>query len=86
MSPLPMEEQFGAYWKRENEPDSKMWYAMIYCLQFPSTRRKVEQWENDPAAHRAEIDALYEKAQKLARRRYYYKKARVVLKSKIHLG
>lgn len=82
----PMEEQFGAYWKRENEPDSKMWYAMIYCLQFPSTRRKVEQWENDPAAHRAEIDALYEKAQKLARRRYYYKKARVVLKSKIHLG
>ena len=25
-------------------------------------------------------------AQQLARRRYYYKKARVVLKSKLHLG
>lgn len=81
-----MEDQFGAYWKRENEPDSKMWYAMIYCLQFPSTRKKVEQWESDPTAHRAEIDALYTKAQQLARRRYYYKKARVVLKSKLHLG
>jgi len=81
----PMEEQFGAYWKRENEPDSKMWYAMIYCLQFPSTRRKVEQWEQDPAAHRAEIDALYAKAQKMAQRRYYFKKARVVLKSRLHI-
>ena len=79
----PMEEQFGAYWHRGNDADSQMWYNMIYCLQFKSTRKKVEQWENDPAAHRAEIDALYQKAQKLAKYRYYYKKARVVLKSKL---
>ena len=79
----PMEEQFGAYWHRSNDADSQMWYNMIYCLQFKSTRKKVEQWENDPAAHRAEINALYEKAQKLAKARYYYKKARVVLKSKL---
>ena len=79
----PMEDQFGAYWKRENASDSQMWYAMIYCLQFKSTRKKVEQWEKDPAAHRQEIDRLYEKAQKLAKIRYYYKKARVVLKSKL---
>ena len=79
----PMEEQFGAYWHRGNDADSQMWYNMIYCLQFKSTRKKVEQWENDPAAHRAEINALYEKAQKLAKARYYYKKARVVLKSKL---
>ena len=79
----PMEEQFGAYWHRGNDADSQMWYNMIYCLQFKSTRKKVEQWENDPAAHRQEIDALYQKAQKLAKYRYYYKKARVVLKSKL---
>ena len=79
----PMEEQFGAYWHRGNDADSQMWYNMIYCLQFKSTRKKVEQWENDPAAHRAEIDALYQKAQKMAKYRYYYKKARVVLKSKL---
>ena len=79
----PMEEQFGAYWHRGNDADSQMWYNMIYCLQFKSTRKKVEQWESDPAAHRAEIDALYAKAQKMAKYRYYYKKARVVLKSKL---
>ena len=79
----PMEEQFGAYWYRENSTDSQMWYEMIYLLQFKSTRKKVEQWEKDPAAHRQEISKLYEKAQKLAKARYYYKKARVVLKSKL---
>ena len=82
----PMEEQFGAYWFRENSTDSQLWYEMIYLLQFKSTRKKAEQWESDPAAHRQEVDALYAKAQKMAQRRYYYKKARVVLKSKLHIG
>ena len=81
----PMEEQFNAYWEQEKDPDSCMWYAMIYCLQFPGTRRKMERWENDPAAHRDEIDAQYRKAQKLARIRWYYRKSRMVLKSKLHL-
>ena len=82
----PMEQQFGAYWFRENSTDSQLWYEMIYLLQFKSTRKKAEQWESDPAAHHQEVDALYAKAQKMAQRRYYYKKARVVLKSKLHIG
>ena len=81
----PMEDQFGAYWYRENSTDSQLWYEMIYLLQFKSTRKKAEEWEDNPAAHRSEIDALYEKAQKMAQRRYYYKKARVVLKSKLKI-
>jgi len=76
----PMADQFGAYWYRDDNADSQMWYNMIYCLQFQSTRKKVEQWEADPASHRQEIGRLYEKARKLAKLRYYYKKARVVLK------
>lgn len=79
----PMADQFKAYWYRGDNEDSQMWYNMIYCLQFKSTRKKIEQWEKDPASHRQEIDSLYAKAQKLAKLRYYYKKARVVLKSKL---
>ncbi len=76
----PMEEQYGAYWRRETSRESELWYRMLYCLQFKSLRRKIERFEQDPAAHGGEIDRLYIRGQKLQRMRYLYKKSRVVLK------
>lgn len=76
----PMEEQYGAYWRRETSRESELWYRMLYCLQFKSLRRKIERFEQDPAAHGGEIDRLYIRGQKLQRLRYLYKKSRVVLK------
>ena len=76
----PMEEQFGAYWQRETTRESDLWYKMLYCLQFGSIRRKVEAFEDNPAAHGREIDLLYARGQKLSQIRYIYKKSRVVMK------
>lgn len=53
---------------------------MLYCLQFRLMRKKIESFEDDPAAHGKEIDLLYSRSQKLKRIRYFYQKARVVLK------
>ncbi len=75
-----MDDQFGAYWQRETSRESDLWYKMTYCLQFKSLRRKVEAFEDDPLAHGSEIDKAYAKGLKYAKRRYIYKKARVVLK------
>ena len=58
-----------------------LWYKMTYCLQFKSLRDRVIRCEYDPLAHGEKIDRMYAKAQRMAKRRYYYKKARVVLKS-----
>lgn len=76
----PMDEQFGVYWQRETSRESDLWYKMLYCLQFKSTREKVESFESDPVAHGEEIDSLYAQGQKLSKIRYIYKKSRVVLK------
>ncbi|MEG2215505.1 MAG: radical SAM protein [Oscillospiraceae bacterium] len=76
----PMQEQFGAYWKRENELMSRLWYRMTYCLQFPGASRTVQRFEQDPAAHEEEINACYEHCQRLFKRRYYIKKFSVVMK------
>lgn len=76
----PMEEQFGTYWQRETSRESDLWYKMLYCLQFRLMRKKIESFEDDPAAHGKEIDLLYSRSQKLKRIRYFYQKARVVLK------
>lgn len=76
----PMQEQFGAYWKRENETMSQLWYRMTYCLQFPGPRKKIEMFENDPLAHKDEIDSIYEKCTKMFKRRYYIKKINIVLR------
>lgn len=40
----PMEEQFSAYWKRENELESQLWYRLIYCLQFACLRNRVKKY------------------------------------------
>ena len=76
----PMEEQFGTYWQRETSRESDLWYKMLYCLQFRLMRKKIESFEDDPAAHGKEIDLLYSRSEKLKRIRYFYQKARVVLK------
>ncbi|HHU05240.1 MAG TPA: B12-binding domain-containing radical SAM protein [Clostridiales bacterium] len=74
----PMAEQFNAYWKQENEPLSCAWYRMIYCLQFDSLKKKIVRFEDDPLAYEAEINALYIKAKKMFKLRYYRKKATIV--------
>ncbi len=76
----PMDEQFGTYWQRETTRESNLWYEMLYCLQFRSTRKSVEAFEADPIAHGKEIDSLYAIAQKYSKIRYVYMKSRVVLK------
>lgn len=76
----PMEAQFDTYWRRETSPESELWYQMTYCWQFPSLRARVEAVEDNPAQHEAEIHRLYAKARKMAKRRYLYKKGRIVLK------
>lgn len=76
----PMQEQFNAYWKQENELISQLWYRMIYCLQFPRLRKKIEQYEDDPQSHQNEINSCYERCVKMSKARYYRKKINVVLK------
>ena len=77
----PMKDQFAAYWKRENERESRLWYRLTFCLQFKDCRKKCEVYEKDVLANEAAIDAMYEKCEKRLRTRYLYKKGRVVLKS-----
>lgn len=81
----PMEEQFGAYWKREVSQESQLWYEMIYCWQFARFRKQLHRWEKDPIPHASEIDRMYQKAQKLAKMRYLYKKGNVVLRKYLSL-
>ncbi|MDD6798942.1 MAG: radical SAM protein [Firmicutes bacterium] len=79
----PMGEQFGAYWKREDERESRLWYRMIYCLQFKQLRIKIEKCENDPFANESVIDSCYKRAQSLAKLAYLRKKSSMVFKSKV---
>lgn len=76
----PMDEQFGAYWRRETSRESDLWYKMLYCLQFKFIRKKIVTFEDDPLAHGKEIDMLYDRGRKISKIRYIYKKARIVLK------
>lgn len=78
----PMQAQFGAYWQRTGDAENQLWYQMLYCLQFPSLRKRIISFEQAPAMHADEIARLYRRAQSLFRLRYYYKKACIVLKSK----
>ncbi len=76
----PMHEQFGTYWQRNGSKESDLWYKMIYCLQFKSMRSKIEGFEHDPIKYENKIAAMYVRAKKMAKIRYIYKKARIVLK------
>ena len=77
----PMQTQFDAYWKREDERESRLWYRLAYCWQYRSCRKNCELYETDVDKYESEIDAMYEKCQKKTRLRYLYKKGRVVLRS-----
>ncbi len=76
-----MKEQFEAYWKREDERESRLWYRLTYCLQYKNCRKKCELYEKDIDKYESLIDAMYQKCQKRTKLRYLYKKGRVVLKS-----
>ena len=76
----PMEEQFGAYWKREVSQESQLWYEMIYCWQFFCFRSRLRRWENAPKEHIMEIHRAYQQAERLARFRYIWKKGNVVFR------
>lgn len=75
-----MEEQFGAYWKRENSVESRLWYELTYLLQYKDLRKLAEKYESDPMKYADEIDAAYAKGKAKERTRYLYKKARIALK------
>lgn len=75
-----MEEQFGAYWKRENSTESRIWYELTYLWQYKNLRALAEKYESDPLSHVEEIDAAYAKAKAREKKRYLYKKARIAFK------
>lgn len=77
----PMDQQFKVFWKQPNSRESQLWYDLIYLWQFPRYRSRCLEYEKDPIQHESEILKDYEKAQKLYRLRYLYKKSMVVLKS-----
>ena len=76
----PMEEQFGAYWKREVSQESQLWYEMIYCWQFACFRSRLRRWESCPESHAREIHGAYRQAERLAKLRYIWKKGNVVFR------
>ena len=76
----PMEEQFGAYWKREVSLESQLWYEMIYCWQFACFRSRLRRWESCPESHAREIHGAYRQAGYLARLRYVWKKGNIVFR------
>lgn len=79
----PMEKQFSAYWKQENDRETELWFRLTYCLQFKTLRKKAEIFANDPMANGEAIDGLFARGQKISKLLYYYKKGVIVAKSKI---
>lgn len=76
----PMKEQFAAYWKREDERESRLWYRLIFCLQIKSCRKKCDLYATNIDKYEADIDRMYEKCVKAAHRRHVGKKLHVVMK------
>lgn len=85
----PMKEQFAAYWKREDERESRLWYRLIFCLQIKSARKKCDLYATDIDKYEADIDRMYARCVKAAHRRHVGKKLHVVMKRVLyglHLG
>lgn len=76
----PMAEQFSTYWHEQGDADSRRWYELTYLWQFPRLRKQCERWEGSPTDFSGDIDALYERAKRMEKRRYLRKKAGVVLR------
>ncbi|SHI19762.1 Radical SAM superfamily enzyme YgiQ, UPF0313 family [Sporobacter termitidis DSM 10068] len=81
----PMQEQFSAYWRGDNGPEGRLWYKLIYCLQFAGLRSRLTAYAGDPVKYESQINSTYTLATRLFRLRHLYKKGRTVVKSKIAL-
>ena len=77
----PMEEQFGAYWTRDGCAENRLWYRMIYCLQFKWLRSWVARYEHEPLCYKRRIHVCYWIAAKLFGVRRLYKKGTMLWKS-----
>jgi radical SAM superfamily enzyme YgiQ (UPF0313 family) len=77
-----MAEQFGAYWKRDNDTLSQLIYELIHCQQFKPLRKKAVKLSADPVKHQARIHFLYKLGSQMYKLRYLARKADIVLKSK----
>lgn len=75
-----MDDQFGAYWKRETTLESQLWYKMIYCWQFKSFRKRLVSWEKNIIHHANQIENAYSKAVLFGKQRYLMKKGAIVIK------
>lgn len=78
-----MDDQFGAYWKRETTLESQLWYKMIYCYQFTILKGRIVKCEKNPIAQKEKIDHCYSLAMMFSRLQYLYKKGRIFLLQKI---
>lgn len=76
----PMTEQFRAYWQQDGSVEAQLWYMLLYLWQFPCFRNKCLRYEKAPARFEPQIRRNYARGQKLARLRYVYKKAGIVLR------
>jgi radical SAM superfamily enzyme YgiQ (UPF0313 family) len=79
----PMAEQFGAYWKRDNEIRSQLIYELIFCQQFGALRKKAAALASDPLRHQGKIHALYKRGRVLYKLRQLARKADMVLQSRL---
>ena len=77
-----MAEQFGAYWKRDNESLSQLLYELIFCQQFKPLRNKASKMAADPLKHQKQIHSLYKFGRQLYRSRHLARKIDMVLVSK----
>ncbi|NMA25209.1 MAG: hypothetical protein GX936_06035, partial [Clostridiales bacterium] len=76
-------EQFGAYWKRDNEIRSQLIYELIFCQQFGALRKKAAALASDPLRHQGKIHALYKRGRVLYKLRQLARKADMVLQSRL---
>jgi hypothetical protein len=78
----PMAEQFGAYWKRDNEALSQLVYELIHCQQFRLLRKKAGKLSSEPLKNQWQIHSLYKLSRRLYQLRHLARKADIVFVSK----
>lgn len=78
-----MKDQFSAYWGSENSGECRLWYRLIYCLQFKNLRKKIEKYASDPQKNQKHILHYYKLGTLLSRLRHINKKAHVVIRSRM---
>jgi radical SAM superfamily enzyme YgiQ (UPF0313 family) len=86
MMHAPMREQYNMHWARDNaNPLINFWYHLIYLTQYASYRGLAKRLAQDPEnpENQREAERAYVKAEKLEKPRYYWQKARIILKGKL---